>query len=121
MSDAANTSELEKARSRLEAALSALTQGVASTRDMYDLVTDSAAAKAASDERIATLEQENLKLHEQIAALALGNNDTETDRQKKNENERLKTLISEMESDKAAIREELDKTIGELERMLEDA
>jgi hypothetical protein len=37
------------------------------------------------------------------------------------ENVRLKQVIAEMEAEKAAVRSELDKTISELETMVEEA
>lgn len=166
MSDATNQSALEAARTRLEAALSGLTQGVASTRDALNVATTLVEEKTALEDRISSLEQENLKLHEQVAAFALkpesqpndvrireleaenaaiaGNYKTLKDKyaelqdrldadtdipsvQGANdnaievENNRLKQIIAEMEAEKNAIRSELDKTISELEAMLEDA
>jgi len=74
----ANTQEknaLEAARSRLEQALSKLTQDVASSRAALEAaVADSAsvsADQASQNERIQELEQENLRLHEQVAAISL--------------------------------------------------
>jgi len=71
MSDAAKTSGLDAARARLEAALSALTQGVASSRDTLNDAADAAHKNTALSDRITALEAENLKLHEQVAAYAL--------------------------------------------------
>lgn len=166
MSDATNQSALETARARLEAALSGLTQGVASTREALQMASDVGEEKSALQDRISTLEQENLKLHEQVAAYALKPDipvdetrirelETENaaissnyrtlkekyaelqdqieadgnipsveganDNAAEVENNRLKQIIAEMEAEKNAIKSELDKTIGELEAMLEDA
>lgn len=166
MSDTSNQSSLERARARLEAALSTLTQGVASSRDALDLAAVAAHEKAVLVDRITQLEQENLKLHEQVAAFALqpepaaddarlteleeekaaitnnyqmlkekyaalqdalenhGNakqNSEAGDDTAATENSRLKRMVAEMEEEKNAIKGELDKTINELENMLEDA
>ena len=74
----ANTQEkhaLEAARARLEQALSRLTQDVASSRSALEVaLADGASAGAeqtAQSKRLQTLEQENLRLHEQIAAISL--------------------------------------------------
>lgn len=169
MSDTGKQSGLESARARLEAALSTLTQGVASSRDALGLAAADALEKASQTEaltaRITALEQENLKLHEQVAAFALqpepavdiarvseleaekeaidqnyrmlkekyavqqdeldaltatsGNNSDENAFAL--ENIRLKQIVAEMEQEKSAIKEDLDKTIVDLETMLEDA
>ena len=71
MSDASNQSGLDAARTRLETALSTLTQGVASSRDALDMAASTAEEKIALTGRVNSLEQENLKLHEQVAAFAL--------------------------------------------------
>ncbi len=74
----ANTQEknaLEAARSRLEQALSKLTQDVASSRSALETALAESVSKnteqAAQNERIQVLEQENLRLHEQMAAISL--------------------------------------------------
>jgi len=166
MAEATNKTDLETARARLEAALSGLAQGVASSRDALNMAAIAVEAKNTLAERVSSLEQENLKLHEQVAALALqpteSTNDTrvaelEAEKAAINdnflmlkqkfaqlqdqlenqaastngeqsdpnaamaENNRLKQIITEMEAEKTAIKGELDKTIGELESMLEDA
>lgn len=164
MSDATDQSGLEAARGRLEAALSALAQGVASTHDALGMAATTELEKASLTERITALEQENLKLHEQVAAYALqpgpeaANGKFEALEEEKQaiernyqmlkekyaalqdqldadtaaslpesandnavavENSRLKQIISEMEEEKNAIRGELDKTILELETIME--
>ena len=170
MSDTSNQSSLESARARLEAALSTLAQGVAGSRDALDLAAVASREKAALVDRITQLEQENLKLHEQVASFALqpepapepAANDVrlaELEEEKAaitnnyqmlkekyaalqdtlethddakqgreagddaaaTENSRLKRIIAEMEEEKNTIKGELDKTINELENMLEDA
>jgi multidrug resistance efflux pump len=65
------TDALESARTRLESALSRLAQGVASTRDTVSAAREIAEEKMALVARVTTLEKENLKLHEQVAAHAL--------------------------------------------------
>jgi SMC interacting uncharacterized protein involved in chromosome segregation len=162
MSDAAKESALEGARARLEAALSGLAQGVASSKNALELAKTSADEKLALAERVSTLEQENLKLHEQVAAYALQTPATDNSEQiaileaekaaiegnyqllkqqysaledeieagsaqngdasaSNAENTRLKQMISEMEQEKSAVRDELDKTILELEAIVEGA
>lgn len=92
MPDTSKVNDLEAARTRLETALSALTQGVASTRGALDVAVTMADEKAQMTERIAVLERENLKLHEQVAALALKPATSET-------HDRLENL----EQEKAAL------------------
>tara|TARA_R110002096_G_scaffold112431_7_gene244941 strand:+ start:203 stop:694 length:492 start_codon:yes stop_codon:yes gene_type:complete len=163
MPDTSNGNNLEAARTRLETALSGLAQSVASTRGALDVALTMAEEKAQMSERINTLEQENLKLHEQVAALALqpaapGMSDSITalEQEKtaieqnyqmlkdryaelqndvattddsassdvdalRQENTRLSAAVSTMEREKATLRTELDKTIAELEAMLESA
>lgn len=65
------TDALESARTRLETALSRLAQGVASTRETVSAAREIAEEKMALVARVTTLEKENLKLHEQVAAHAL--------------------------------------------------
>ncbi|WP_262690721.1 hypothetical protein [Kordiimonas aestuarii] len=71
MADNNKPTELEGARTRLESALSRLAQGVASTRETVNAAREIAEEKMALVERVTTLEKENLKLHEQVAANAL--------------------------------------------------
>ncbi len=75
MAGAQEKNPLEGARARLEQALSRLTQEVASSRSALELaqVTQQEAAEiqTAHAERMQKLEQENLRLHEQIATLSL--------------------------------------------------
>ncbi len=71
MSDGNTQTSLEAARARLEAALSALTQGVIGSREALDDAATVANEKALLVEKNTALEQENLKLHEQVAAYAL--------------------------------------------------
>lgn len=163
MPDTSNGNNLEAARTRLETALSGLAQGVASTRGALDVALTMAEEKAHMAERINTLEQENLKLHEQVAALALqpaspdmGDRISVLEQEKaaieqnyqllksryaelqeeatttagdtssgddalRIENAKLSATVSTMKQDKATLRSELDKTIAELEAMLESA
>ncbi|GHF20063.1 hypothetical protein GCM10017044_13560 [Kordiimonas sediminis] len=70
----ANTVEddnLEKARARLEAALSKLASGVASSKKALKSAREMAAEKADLTVRIAELEQDNLALQEEVATLNL--------------------------------------------------
>ncbi|MEX0297800.1 MAG: hypothetical protein AB3N28_01930, partial [Kordiimonas sp.] len=62
MPDTSNGNNLEDARTRLETALSGLTQSVASTRGALDVAAVMADEKSQMAERITTLEQETLKL-----------------------------------------------------------
>jgi len=66
---------LEAARARLEQALSKLTQNVASSRASHETAlsenASASAEQAAQIDRIQSLEQENLRLHEQVAAASL--------------------------------------------------
>ncbi|TNE62473.1 MAG: hypothetical protein EP335_12865 [Alphaproteobacteria bacterium] len=71
MTQTNNKQLLEGARTRLEAALSRLAQGVASSREALVVAHEMAEDKRALGERVARLEAENLKLHEQVAAFAL--------------------------------------------------
>lgn len=164
MSDAADNNKLEAARARLESALSGLAQGVAKSKDANAAATKLVELQNGLEGKIASLEAENLKLHEQVAAYALTseNADSASERitvleaekaaiaanyqmlKEKysalqdemeaaataidsdagaafSENTRLKQVIAEMEAEKAAVRSELDKTISELETMVEEA
>jgi len=124
MSDGGKQGDLEAARARLETALSALTHGVANSRTALDTAASIAQEKTAVMSRLTSLEQENLKLHEQIAAHALMPDPAPNDAENSAiaaENERLKQIIATMEQEKNTIKGELDKTIVELETMLEDA
>ena len=124
MSDGGKQGDLEAARARLETALSALTHGVANSRTALDTATSIAQEKTALMDRVTSLEQENLKLHEQIAAHALMPDPASSDAENSaaaTENARLKQIIATMEQEKNTVKGELDKTIGELETMLEDA
>jgi chromosome segregation ATPase len=114
MSDTPTHSALEAARARLEAALSALGQGVATSRESLDAAMDATTENTALADRLKALEQENLKLHEQIAAYALK---PEPD----DEIQSLKQTIAQMDVEKASIKDELDTAISELQTMLEDA
>lgn len=165
MPDTRNGDNLDAARSRLETALSTLAHGVASTRGTLDAAATIAEEKAQMATRLSTLEQENLKLHEQVATLALQPASSEAEKQVdilthekaallqetqqlKNSyaalqeemqtsasavssntdttqlqalNAQLKAEITAMQQDKSEIRAELDKTIADLENMLETA
>ncbi len=75
MTDKNNSNTLEDARARLEAALSSLSQEVAAykgalaqSREAQEKTIQEMSAQA---DRLLTLEQENHRLHEQIAALSL--------------------------------------------------
>jgi len=120
MSDTEKQGELEAARARLETALSTLAHGVAKSSTALETTAALAQEKTALMNRVTALEHENLKLHEQVAAHALMPESPESSAATA-ENARLKQIIEQMEQDKAAIKGELDKTIGELENMLEDA
>lgn len=124
MADAAKQSALETARARLETALSALTHGVANSRTALDEAASSAEEKAVLANRIGSLEMENLKLHEQIAAYALQPEPIADDTKliaATEETAKLKRIVAQMEQEKSAIKAELDKAISDLETMLEDA
>lgn len=75
MANTQDKNHLEDARSRLERALSRLTQEVASSRAALELAESaqqaSAQEQAVQAQRLQSLEQENLRLHEQIATLSL--------------------------------------------------
>ena len=167
MSDAADNNKLEAARARLESALSGLAQGVAKSKDANAAATKLVELQNGLEGKIASLEAENLKLHEQVAAYALTSENADSaseritvleaekaaiaanyqmlkekyaalqdalesaeggavtggaeDNAMALENNRLKQIVAEMEEEKSAIKSELDKTIGELETMLEKA
>lgn len=163
MPDTSNGNNLEAARTRLETALSGLTQSVASTRGALDVAVTIADEKAQMAERITALEQENLKLHEQVAALALQSASSDADEKiasleqekaaidqnyqmlkeryaelqgdlassDENENQanstlqaeniKLRETLASMEQEKTKLKSELDKTIAELEALLETA
>lgn len=162
MPNTSNGNNLEAARTRLETALSALAQGVASTRGALDVAATMADEKTQMAERITALEQENLKLHEQVAALALqpvshesddriqaleqekasleqnyqllksryaelqdelenSSDDAEEGTTLRADNDRLAAIIVSMEQEKTNLKSELDKTIAELETLLENA
>ncbi|MBL4791096.1 MAG: hypothetical protein JKY60_19295 [Kordiimonadaceae bacterium] len=134
MANAPKSDELEDARARLEAALSSLAQGVASSRDALDMAATVASDNAATTARLETLEKENLKLHEQVAAFALqpepagpATNDeaiTALEAGKARlakENQELAHSNTALLAEKASIREDLDKTIAELEGMMAEA
>jgi chromosome segregation ATPase len=71
MTDRLTDNALEQARTRLESAMSRLAQGAASAREARQQAIHMAAEKAALEGRVTALEQENLKLHEQVATLSL--------------------------------------------------
>lgn len=71
MSENQTDSPLEAARARLESAMSRLAQSAAGAREARQQAIHLAAEKAAFESRVAALEQENLKLHEQVATLSL--------------------------------------------------
>lgn len=163
MPDTSKGNNLEAARTRLETALSGLTQSVASTRGALDVAVTIADEKAQMAERITALEQENLKLHEQVAALALqpasldadekiasleqekaaidqnyqmlkeryaelqgdlassGENENQANSTLQAENIKLREALASMEQEKTKLKSELDKTIAELEALLETA
>ncbi|MBL4639821.1 MAG: hypothetical protein JKY57_04755 [Kordiimonadaceae bacterium] len=165
MPDTGNNDKLEAARTRLETALSTLSHGVASTRSTLDAAATIAEEKAAMATRINVLEQENLKLHEQVATLALqpaaqdtrgqveiltqekatlsqevqqlknsyaalqdetqnapvGEAGTHNTSDMEAANAYLKAENATMQQEKAMMRAELDKTIAELETLLENA
>jgi len=124
MADAQKQSPLETARARLETALSTLTHGVANSRTALNEAGAAAQEKAALANRIGTLEMENLKLHEQVAAYALQPEPVADEAKLVEATEEitgLKRIVAQMEQEKSAIRAELDKAILDLESMLEDA
>ncbi|UTW59689.1 hypothetical protein KFE96_05130 [Kordiimonas sp. SCSIO 12603] len=88
MTEHTSSQELEAARARLETALSGLAQGVITTREALNSAASITNEKVQLAERVAKLETENLKLHEQIAAHA------------------LQTPSSEIEDQLATLREE---------------
>ncbi len=79
MSDNHTDSPLEAARARLEGAMSRLAQSAAGAREARQQIIHLAAEKAAFESRIAALEQENLKLHEQVATLSLKDSSPDSD------------------------------------------
>lgn len=81
MTEHTSSQELEAARARLETALSGLAQGVIKTKDAIHSASSITAEKAKLAERVAKLEAENLKLHEQIAAHALQTPSADLERQ----------------------------------------
>lgn len=124
MTDAAKQSALETARARLETALSALTHGVANSRTALDESAAATQEQAVLANRIGSLEMENLKLHEQVAAYALQPEPVPDDTKlavAAEEIAELRRTISQMEQEKNATKAELDKAIFDLETMLEDA
>lgn len=163
MSDAAQNNNLEAARARLESALSSLAQGVALSKDALTVAAQASGQKSALEARVAALEEENLKLHEQVAAYALQSESSGADAERVtvleaekaaleanyqllkekyvalqdemenaasaidndagaaySENVKLKQMVTEMAAEKAAVRTELDKTITELELLVEE-
>lgn len=163
MSDAAKNTNLEAARARLESALSSLAQGVALSKDALTVAAQANGQKSALEARVTALEEENLKLHEQVAAYALQSEDSGANAERItvleaekaaleanyqllkekyvglqdemenaanaidsdagvafSENVKLKQMVTEMEAEKAAVRTELDKTISELELLVEE-
>lgn len=92
---------LEAARARLEQALSKLTQNVASSRASHEtMLSENASAsaeQAAQIDRIQSLEQENLRLHEQVAAASLQQPEASNDGN-----------IAEIEAEKAALQQNYD-------------
>ncbi len=79
MSESRKNDVLEAARSRLEAAMSHLAQEVATARAAKITAEKMRAEKATLESRVGALEQENLKLHEQVATLSLQDNGADTD------------------------------------------
>jgi len=77
MSDIHTDSPLEAARARLEGAMSRLAQSAAGAREARQQAIHLAAEKAAFESRVTALEQENLKLHEQVATLSLQENSSD--------------------------------------------
>ncbi len=84
-----STSQLETARTRLEASLSRLSHEVATSRETLASVPNMIEEKKSLVEQITTLESENLKLHDQINIVS---NETLND-----------TDIDELRSEKDAI------------------
>jgi len=162
MSYGANENTLEAARARLETALSSLTQGMASTKNALDIAKAAAGENTTMADRIASLEQENLKLHEQVAALALQPAANDVDKGLESLREEKATLARDyqllksqhadlknqlsndntgseadldlqkiidglthknamMEQEKSSLKKELDKTIADLEALMESA
>jgi len=124
MADAAKQSALETARARLETALSALTHGVANSRTALDESAAAAQEHTVLAKRVESLEMENLKLHEQVAAYALQPEPVPDDTklaEAAEEITELRRIVSQMEQEKTAIKADLDKAIFDLETMLEDA
>ncbi|MCK0068347.1 hypothetical protein [Kordiimonas laminariae] len=81
MTEHTSSQELEAARARLETALSGLAQGVVTTREALNSAASITNEKVQLAERVAKLEAENLKLHEQIAAYALQTPSADIERQ----------------------------------------
>ncbi|MFC3052697.1 hypothetical protein [Kordiimonas pumila] len=170
MPDKQTNNTLDTARARLEAALSSLAHGVAANRDALMRVEQKVQENTFLKAHIASLEQENLKLHEQVATLALTDTDApdsriqelehqnaaleqnyqllknryaalrdefdslqeklsapptsqsdNADQELQSENNALKAKIADMEYEKNTIKAELDKTIQDLETMVETA
>jgi predicted nuclease with TOPRIM domain len=92
---------LEAARARLEQALSKLTQNVASSRASQEtILSESASAsaeQAAQIDRIQSLEQENLRLHEQVATASLQQPEASNDGR-----------LTEVEAEKVALQQNYD-------------
>lgn len=101
MANMQENSALEAARARLEQALSKLTQDVTSSRTALEtaLAEKAAAAEelAAHSDRVQSLEQENLRLHEQVAAVSLQQPDKGAD-----------SNLAEVEAEKAALQQNYD-------------
>lgn len=74
MTDKITSSALEDARARLDSAMSRLAQEVAGARAAKITTAKLSAEKATLESRVTSLEQENLKLHEQVATLSLQDN-----------------------------------------------
>lgn len=74
MTDKTTSSALEDARARLDSAMSRLAQEVAGARAAKITTAKLSAEKATLESRVTSLEQENLKLHEQVATLSLQDN-----------------------------------------------
>ncbi|NVJ71474.1 MAG: hypothetical protein HWE08_14030 [Alphaproteobacteria bacterium] len=79
MTDDPKNSALESARTRLENAMSHLAQEVATARAAKITSEKLQAEKATLESRVGALEQENLKLHEQVATLSLRDTGADSD------------------------------------------
>ena len=135
MSGKSDNGTLDAARSRLEAALSRLAQGAASSKKAMDSAKLLAAEKAEVVHKVSTLESENLSLHEKVRDLSMQSpepiDSTELDQlhqqisELHHANEKLMDRniylegeLEELHLEKDAIKERLDTAIRKLEELL---